>query len=62
LATRTFRVEVVHERDTKRMSFYSGPLGGILGSGIYLHTDQLRQQFDGAIPKTLTISVTGSEK
>jgi len=61
MATRTFRVEVIHERDTKRMSFYGGPLGGILGSGIYLHTEQLKQQFGGNVPKTLTINVTGSE-
>jgi hypothetical protein len=57
--TRIQRLEVIHERNTKRMSFYSAPLGSILGSGIYLNTDLLRQQFDGASPSSLTIEIKG---
>jgi hypothetical protein len=59
---RSQRIEVIHERNTKRMSFYSAPLGSILGSGIYLATDQLRQQFDGVIPSSVTVEIKGDER
>lgn len=58
---RTARIEVTHSRNTKRMSLYVGDVGGIFGSGIYLNTDLLRQQFDGHIPNSLTINITGDE-
>jgi hypothetical protein len=55
---RSQRIEMIHEKDTKRMTVYSGPLGGILGQ-LYLNTTLLRQQFDGGVPNTLTITITG---
>ena len=58
----TFRVEVSHDRNTKRMSLYKGDIGSIFGSGIYLNTDQLKQQqFGGKVPTDLTINITGTE-
>ncbi len=58
----TIRIEVIKEHNTMGMSFYTCEIGGILGSGIYLNSDQLRQQFGGTIPDTLTINITGEEK
>jgi hypothetical protein len=58
---RAQRLEMIHEKNTKRMSVYSGPLGGILTS-VYLNSDLLRQQFNGEIPQSITVTISGEEK
>jgi len=58
---RSQRVEMVWEKNTKRMSVFRGPLGGVLTS-VYLNTDLIRQQFDGDIPTVVTITISGEER